>query len=464
MPPNVEFESFPDDADSKVVHEYVPSGISMLPKMTGRDTPATGVDKWLECRRADDKVPDNLWRVHDTLYDLTDFLPKHPGGPSWLVRLRGTDITEPFEASHLQIENVRAILKKYKVREADTPRYSPITFKEDGFYATLRRRCAPIIKAAGKAPLKQSQRIADSFLAAFIVLMTATAYFNSFALAVVAGVVAALLSVTSHNYGHQGDNFRMYYMDLTVLNNADFRMSHATSHHLYPNTNWDLELWGLEATWPLLPMTPVNEGKHTTSFLKTQLLWFIGLPISWVVRMKGMFWDGKEVVRPERFLMLIELWYMFKVSNSYLYPIPLFALMHCCSAWTLLSVGMYASHHVSTDHGTSWHAADDNMPTDFGLLQVETTSDRIEVLGNPTLNLVSFGDHTLHHLFPTLDHAYLPLLYSPLVKTCKEFGVEFTFTTYMDHINGWFKQLTRKEPQKDLVRVGRAVQKTKKEE
>ena len=36
MPPNVEFETFPDDAESKV-HEYVPSGVNMLPKMTGRE-------------------------------------------------------------------------------------------------------------------------------------------------------------------------------------------------------------------------------------------------------------------------------------------------------------------------------------------------------------------------------------------------------------------------------------------
>lgn len=39
--------------------------------------------RWLESRRQDDNA-EGLWRVHDTLYDLTDFINLHPGGADWI--------------------------------------------------------------------------------------------------------------------------------------------------------------------------------------------------------------------------------------------------------------------------------------------------------------------------------------------------------------------------------------------
>lgn len=39
--------------------------------------------QWLEGKRADDDAF-VYWRVHDKLYDLTDFIDTHPGGKTWL--------------------------------------------------------------------------------------------------------------------------------------------------------------------------------------------------------------------------------------------------------------------------------------------------------------------------------------------------------------------------------------------
>ena len=35
----------------------------------------------------------NLWCIGNKLYDLTPFIPKHPGGESWLKNTKGMDIT-----------------------------------------------------------------------------------------------------------------------------------------------------------------------------------------------------------------------------------------------------------------------------------------------------------------------------------------------------------------------------------
>ena len=80
---------------------------------------------------------------------------------------------------------------------------------------------------------------------------------------------------------------------------------------------------------------------------------------------------------------------------------------------------------------------------DWGLYQLDTVKDRVEIKGQFFLVLVLFGDHTLHHLFPTIDHAYLYDLYPELEETCKEFGIDFNLTTIWDLIFGQFQQLGR---------------------
>lgn len=48
-----------------------------------RDEFIKGCWKWLKGRRADDNA-EGLWRVHDGLYDLENFINQHPGGKEWL--------------------------------------------------------------------------------------------------------------------------------------------------------------------------------------------------------------------------------------------------------------------------------------------------------------------------------------------------------------------------------------------
>lgn len=50
---------------------------------TFRDEPLKTVYRWLEGKRHDDGA-EGLWRIHDTLYDLTEFVERHPGGPEWI--------------------------------------------------------------------------------------------------------------------------------------------------------------------------------------------------------------------------------------------------------------------------------------------------------------------------------------------------------------------------------------------
>jgi hypothetical protein len=52
-----------------------------------------------------------------------------------------------FEVSHVvNVTLVENMLAKHFVSDAKQPRLSPYTFKEDGFFKTLKRKIGPILK------------------------------------------------------------------------------------------------------------------------------------------------------------------------------------------------------------------------------------------------------------------------------------------------------------------------------
>lgn len=60
--------------------------------------------------------------------------------------------------------------------------------------------------------------------------------------------------------------------------------------------------------------------------------------------------------------------------------------------------------------------------------------------------MTNFGHHTLHHLFPSLDHAYLPELYPVLEQTLTEFRVPFRTHTFKSLMIGQYNQLANNKP------------------
>ncbi|VEN43802.1 unnamed protein product [Callosobruchus maculatus] len=83
---------------------------------------------------------------------------------------------------------------------------------------------------------------------------------------------------------------------------------------------------------------------------------------------------------------------------------------------------------------------------DWGIFQLDAVRDRKDIVGSPFLVLTNFGDHALHHLFPTIDHGYLDSLYPEFYETCKEFGLQYECTTQMGLIKGQYWQLAKVKP------------------
>lgn len=82
---------------------------------------------------------------------------------------------------------------------------------------------------------------------------------------------------------------------------------------------------------------------------------------------------------------------------------------------------------------------------DWGSLALDTVMEREIIQGKLIFTLTHFGDHCMHHLFPTIDHALLPDLEEIVIRTCKEFEVEFRQSRWWDLVVGQFEQLVRTE-------------------
>lgn len=72
--------------------------------------------------------------------------------------------------------------------------------------------------------------------------------------------------------------------------------------------------------------------------------------------------------------------------------------------------------------------------------------DRYDITGNHWLVLTNFGDHALHHMFPTLDHGTLQHLYPVFEATMKQFNIHLRMRSQLQMIKGQFLQLARTQP------------------
>lgn len=78
--------------------------------------------------------------------------------------------------------------------------------------------------------------------------------------------------------------------------------------------------------------------------------------------------------------------------------------------------------------------------------QIEALLDRKDV--NKTTFayvLTLFGDHALHHMFPTLDHGILWHLHPIFIEMCEKFQANYQVSTLFKLVLGQIKETMRTE-------------------
>ncbi|XP_037796553.1 cytochrome b5-related protein-like [Penaeus monodon] len=439
MPPRRD-DVIPENEAGKDVNSNSFPGFKRYP--TNRDHPLKSALKWIKGKRDDDAVGP-YWRIHDGLYDLTEFAERHPGGKVWIESTKGTDITEAFESAHLGTQ-AQALLPKYFVKHVEEPRNSPYTFHEDGFYKTFKRKVRPVLKEVGTGPDWAMVLIQDGLASATALSVFAACLLNSTAFAVLGGIFLAMTSMCAHNFFHQRDNWRMFLFDLTFLSSYDWRITHGLSHHIYTNTFYDFEVSILEPFWEFLPKPEKNFLQRYGSCAYEYLLIPVAMYMEALKRI-CLVLSGEAPLRPENLLPLLELVAMCLAAPSFGAALRLWLVLHAaCSSW-FTGVGLVVAHH----HPEIYHEGDAmREDRDWGLCQLDAVRDRVEVTGNLFLVATVFGDHSLHHLLPTVDHSKLKYVYPVFLETCKEFNMPFSLKSQWEMVCGKYLQLANNKPNK----------------
>lgn len=405
---------------------------------------------WLAAKRIQDGA-DGLWRIHNDIYDFTDFISSHPGGSQWLEFTKGTDITEQFETHHINSAIAEALLPKYFVKKAETPRNSPFIFKEDGFYKTLKIKVADKLKDIPNDVRKKSDNVTDFLLICLLLaspicgwIWTRSLIYGAVSTFLL-GLELSALTVCAHNYFHRADSWRMYLFNISGLSYSDWRISHAMSHHMHTNTANDLELSLLEPYLQYLPKSIKPIWAQMGAFFYPIIFSSISLGCLIKELIAGVLKiENKELTWANTIPFILPVWIWATSGLSLLWTLLVWLAIILISSFVFMIFGLTAGHHSHTNF------FEEDVPReeyiDWGIHQLDTVVERVEYAGHHFKSLTRFGDHALHHLFPTLDHAELKYLYPTLIEHCKKFEVQLRMTTVYNALISHSKQLIRKRP------------------
>ncbi|XP_058451370.1 cytochrome b5-related protein-like [Malaya genurostris] len=411
---------------------------------TYRSSSLRTVNNWLAGKRQDD-ASEGFWRVHDSLYDLTNFIDHHPGGADWLKLTKGTDITEAFESHHITTK-AELLLAKYRIRAAREPRNVRLTFHEHGFYKTLKRRVREKWNDLDRRPAQYSEFILDCLLIGVFLLLFIAVILDSYAVATVCGLVLAMTMICAHNFFHQKDNWRMLVFNLAFLSYREQRISHILSHHFYPNSNLDLEIFFFE---PFLCWLPRSSKKKIRlqrfgSWIYGSIVYALMFLNEFVKRQAEMFFTRNASFHWDDLITLVMPIFMYTTTTNNLWAVlRMWIFIVLVGSFTFGFIAINAAHH----HPEIVHSGD-SIPADidFGIYQMATVIDRSDRKDWQLNVLTSFGHHCLHHLFPTVDHGMLPQLYPLFLETCAEFDLEHRQYSWWQMFVGQHQQLARVIP------------------
>lgn len=106
--------------------------------------------------------------------------------------------------------------------------------------------------------LDPSQLYVDTMFLAMVLLSIASVRFHSVMIALVTSLIYTWIVIAGHNFLHRRDNFRMIYFNMSFMSYRDWRMSHALSHHLFPNSLHDVEIMLFEPIICWLPNSKIK--------------------------------------------------------------------------------------------------------------------------------------------------------------------------------------------------------------
>lgn len=331
------------------------------------------------------------------------------------------------------------MLPKFYVRDSKAPRSYKLTFSENGFFRTLKRRARDV--KLDRSPELLSKIYSDVILVLIFSTAILSAKTGSMIVALFTGLLLAWAFFVGHNFLHQKHSWRKIMINFSLLSYHDIRISHIFSHHIYTNTFNDLEAILSEPLFSWYPLTTKTFAQRYLSWIYSWSVFAIMPQLMLIQRIAVTLFTEQKIFNKEDFIPFSVPLAMYWFGSS--------DLLNVFKTWNLILslggicfgiIGITVGHHTPE----TMHEGDEiDSSMDFGIFQLDTVVDRKDVKISQFLVLTHLGEHTLHHFFPTLDHGLLPQLNDVFVQTCKEFDTELREFSWYKLLIGHHEQLAR---------------------
>jgi linoleoyl-CoA desaturase len=200
-------------------------------------------------------IPNYRYKIHDKLYDLTNFVRIHPGGQDIFNNLKpDTNITPMIYSYHKNPKNILEILPKYEVPITNDIKYDikyDTNYTYDK-YCELKKLVYDEIHEKRIPLYWSSQEITYNAFMLFLYLgiwrycfcyannlsywwMVLLAFMNM-------GYGALVFHETSHNTGFKNqklNNIISYLVISPIMTTEDWKYEHNYLHHSFTNTEYD---------------------------------------------------------------------------------------------------------------------------------------------------------------------------------------------------------------------------------
>lgn len=430
--------------------------------------------------------PTDCWMIIDqNVYDVTSWVPKHPGGAMIYVHA-GHDCTQMFESYHPLY--VRKMLARFLVGRLASPRpqgegkspgsLQPLSFSpETGFYATLKQRVEAYFKDRKVNPRIHPLMYAKT---AFILLGYAATFYGAYlapwgmlyatASALLLGIFTGEIGVSIQhdcNHGAFSASPLLGYilglsLDFVGASSFMWKQQHVVGHHVNTNvTHHDPDIRVNDPDVRRVTVQQPRRWYHAYQHVYLMVLYGL-LSIKSIlvddfsaygsgsigpVKLAKMtqeeeliFWGAKMLY----FAYALGLPYAFG-NRSLLQFALLFALAQFVTGWMLAFMFQVAHVVPEAQFPVSSPDASTGRPSvalSWAAMQAATSTNFSP--GNVLWNHFSGGlSHQIeHHLFPGVCHVYYPDIHPIVESTCKEFGVPYhSYSSYWEALRAHLRHL-----------------------
>jgi len=374
--------------------------------------------------------------IGDTIYDISDFVPQHPGGS--IIRLSaGRDATTLFESSHPKgsWSRVNSTLQnKIPVVGRFT---EPVPTQNREFFTVVRERVDEHLRKKNLGRHRPYIAFSEAVITSLMYLI-ATYYTDmrgSYWWAAILGFFTGRLGFIMHTGNHMGiggslwaNKFAGWMMDLIGANHLTWAFEHQVAHHMDPNElgkDNDCEIGD-----PLLRFHPHIKRKWWHKY--QHFLTFIGMSVGlykWIAFDFVHFFQGKigsvqfHTHKTDRlvFLSFKVVWIMLHVVIPWYYH----GFLHTMG---LMAVFMIVGGHYIENVFIVNHIQDGLIPPQgchWSVRQVTATANWSS--GSHFWNWLSGGlNHQIeHHLFPSYSIYVYPEIAPVVQQTCKDFNLPY---------------------------------------